>query len=170
MRVDSLTPILGDVDGATVDAAGERERHPVGINSPHHRSDAERGSLRRDDLQPYPRPLWNRASALSSAVGYAWMAHLSALRVTSTVKRPPAGRARRGHPSGRGTAAECHQAVEIEVRAPLGALDDVVDLEPSGHRPGTSSGHGGIHGCRDGQTASESSKPVTPVGSGFLWR
>ena len=24
---------------------------------------------------------------------------------------------------------ECHQAVEIEVRAPLGALDDVVDLE-----------------------------------------
>ncbi len=25
--------------------------------------------------------------------------------------------------------AECHQAVEIEVRAPLGALDDVVGLE-----------------------------------------
>ena len=25
--------------------------------------------------------------------------------------------------------AECHQAVEIEVRGPLGALDDVVDLE-----------------------------------------
>jgi hypothetical protein len=24
---------------------------------------------------------------------------------------------------------ECHQAVEVEVRAPLGALDDVVDLE-----------------------------------------
>ena len=35
-----------------VDAVGERERHPVGINSPHHRSDAERGSVRRDGLQP----------------------------------------------------------------------------------------------------------------------
>jgi len=56
MRVDSPTPIPGDVDGATVDAAGERERHPVGINSPHQRSDAERGSVRRDDLQPYNSP------------------------------------------------------------------------------------------------------------------
>ena len=26
--------------------------------------------------------------------------------------------------------AECHQAVEIEVRAPLGALDDVVEAGP----------------------------------------
>lgn len=32
--------------------------------------------------------------------------------------------------------AERHQAVELEVRAPLGALDDVVDFE--GTPPGTS--------------------------------
>lgn len=47
---------LGDVDEAMVNAAGERERHPVGINSPHHRPDAERGSVRRDDMQPYDTP------------------------------------------------------------------------------------------------------------------
>jgi hypothetical protein len=32
--------------------------------------------------------------------------------------------------------AERHQPVEIEVRAPLGALDDVVDLEADAHAAG----------------------------------
>jgi hypothetical protein len=35
----------------------------------------------------------------------------------------------RGIRLGMAGRAERHQAVEIEVRAPLGALDDVVDLE-----------------------------------------
>ena len=53
---DEIPAALGDVDEAMVDAAGERERYPVGINSLHDRPDAERGSVRRDDLQPYNSP------------------------------------------------------------------------------------------------------------------
>jgi hypothetical protein len=51
--------------------------------------------------------------AAGDLADYAWTTHLSASRVTSA----------------RGTATERLQAVKIEGRAPLGALDDVVDLE-----------------------------------------
>jgi len=36
-----------------MDATGEEERHPIGIDPPDQRPDAERGSVRRNDLQPH---------------------------------------------------------------------------------------------------------------------
>jgi len=39
-----------------MDAAGEEERHPIGIDPPNQRPDAERGPVRRNDLQPHYGP------------------------------------------------------------------------------------------------------------------
>jgi hypothetical protein len=39
-----------------MDAAGEEERHPIGIDPPNQRPDAERGPVRRNDLQSHYGP------------------------------------------------------------------------------------------------------------------
>ena len=39
-----------------MDAASEEEHHPIGIDPPNERSDAERGSVRGNDLQPHYGP------------------------------------------------------------------------------------------------------------------
>ena len=43
---------LGGANEAMMDATCEEERHPIGIDPPDQRPDAERGSVRGNDLQP----------------------------------------------------------------------------------------------------------------------
>jgi len=47
---------LGGANEPMMDATGEEERHPIGIDPPDQRPDAERGSVRGNDLQPHYGP------------------------------------------------------------------------------------------------------------------
>jgi hypothetical protein len=93
----------------------------------------DRGPIVHTELLGFVVHLEN---APSTAVGYARIAHLSAPRVTSKGEAPVAKRTddQAATPVGGirlrvARRAERHEAVEIEVRAALSALDDGVDLE-----------------------------------------
>jgi len=47
---------LGGANEPMRDATGEEERHPIGIDPPDERRDADRGSVRGNDLQPHYGP------------------------------------------------------------------------------------------------------------------